>query len=318
MPKYKALKGMQLQGFAAWEAQQKTIDSVMLSIYRDAYKEALHQVSSLYTEVGLTTPVDGKFILQSDAIKYNLLQSKISTILSEIKSLEAKGTRIAQHSALQAIQDGYYRNAWAFEQAVQAKLSFPVLTLSVARDKIGAEIGGHTIPDMIARNVAAQSYAVEGAIKKSIAAGDSFTAASRILKAEFDKALGASLLTMNASSGRLYSEGTQSAHDAAVESGVPLQKQWAATLDDKTRPEHAALDGTFADDEGLFWINGESAPQPREFDDPAQSINCRCVVYDVIDEGGIRAANPEDVLPPRSFKDWAEPLGWTAENGWPS
>ena len=61
--------------------------------------------------------------------------------------------------------------------------------------------------------------------------------------------------------------------------GITLEKAWSPTMDDRTRPDHAAMDpNDFIPLDAKFIVGGEEADRPG---DPPLSagnqINCRCV-----------------------------------------
>jgi|GEM_PF-5413532 len=75
--------------------------------------------------------------------------------------------------------------------------------------------------------------------------------------------------------------GIESVRDAEDKLGVTMLKEWAPTLDDRTRPAHAAMQGSDPiplDDR--FIVDGEELDRPG---DPSASpdnvINCRCTVF---------------------------------------
>lgn len=63
---------------------------------------------------------------------------------------------------------------------------------------------------------------------------------------------------------------------AAKKKGADIVKQWDSTLDGKTRPEHAHLDGQVRELDENFESDGYSAPAPGAFGDPYMDCNCRC------------------------------------------
>lgn len=64
--------------------------------------------------------------------------------------------------------------------------------------------------------------------------------------------------------------------------GIDLRKQWVATLDERTRTSHGALDGEKADIDAKF-PNGLMYPADPE-GKPAEVYNCRCtLIADLID-----------------------------------
>ena len=64
--------------------------------------------------------------------------------------------------------------------------------------------------------------------------------------------------------------------NAAKSNGANIVKQWDSTLDGKTRPEHAQLDGQVRELDEDFTVAGYSAPHPGAFGDPYMDCNCRC------------------------------------------
>lgn len=71
----------------------------------------------------------------------------------------------------------------------------------------------------------------------------------------------------------------ETAREASEELGIVLVKEWLATKDNRTRPEHRDADGQQVGLDERFTVGGESMDRPG---DPAASpdmtINCRCAV----------------------------------------
>lgn len=66
--------------------------------------------------------------------------------------------------------------------------------------------------------------------------------------------------------------------NAAKDAGADIVKQWDATLDGATRPEHAELDGQVRELDEDFTVGSYSAPCPGMFGDPYMDCNCRCAM----------------------------------------
>lgn len=76
-----------------------------------------------------------------------------------------------------------------------------------------------------------------------------------------------------------HSVSNASTLDAADSLGLALTKEWAATEDDRTRPDHAEADGQEAEMDGTFIVGGAEMQYPGDPDGPPeQVINCRCVM----------------------------------------
>lgn len=71
----------------------------------------------------------------------------------------------------------------------------------------------------------------------------------------------------------------QAAYDAqhkAKAAGADIVKQWCATLDSRTRPHHAQLDGQLRELDEPFEVDGHKALHPGGFGIAAEDIFCRC------------------------------------------
>jgi uncharacterized protein with gpF-like domain len=59
----------------------------------------------------------------------------------------------------------------------------------------------------------------------------------------------------------------------------PMQKTWAASNDERTRPDHEEADGQTVDAGDQFTVGGEAMDGPGDGDaPPEQVINCRCTL----------------------------------------
>ncbi len=78
---------------------------------------------------------------------------------------------------------------------------------------------------------------------------------------------------------RITNEATYNAQVKAKSKGARIMKQWDATLDAKTRPEHQYLDGQIVDvDKPFKDSEGNEAMYPGGFDIARLDINCRCCI----------------------------------------
>lgn len=79
-------------------------------------------------------------------------------------------------------------------------------------------------------------------------------------------------------------KGKLDSYDRAKQMGIQLQKQWIATLDNRTRDTHRELDGqTVDDDEPFVTSDGYELMYPADPDgEPSEVYNCRCTMRAVI------------------------------------
>lgn len=86
--------------------------------------------------------------------------------------------------------------------------------------------------------------------------------------------------------------------------GIKLQKQWLATLDDRTRHAHRQLDGQTVDIGKNFEIDGYELEYPGDPKAPGYLIyNCRCTTI-TIDKFHDKNAPRASKLGDMSYEDW--------------
>lgn len=74
-------------------------------------------------------------------------------------------------------------------------------------------------------------------------------------------------------------------HEAAVDTGLPLDKEWISAADERTREDHSAADGQTVHIHEPFSVGGESLAFPGDPSGSAEMIiNCRCVESFVVRE----------------------------------
>lgn len=82
---------------------------------------------------------------------------------------------------------------------------------------------------------------------------------------------------------------------AAAQANLQLTKEWLATDDDRTRPDHADADGQEVAMDDFFDVGGYDMLYPGDPDGPAEEvINCRCVTLYNSPDGGDDLVSPAD------------------------
>ena len=101
--------------------------------------------------------------------------------------------------------------------------------------------------------------------------------------------------------------GRLDAMERAKERGVNVKKGWMATLDNRTRDSHVALDGEEKEIDEEF-SNGLMFPGDPEADEPAEVYNCRCRMIHVYPKYPVDWSNTElrntDNLGDQTYEEW--------------
>uniref|UniRef100_A0AAU8B5W5 Minor capsid protein n=1 Tax=Dulem virus 33 TaxID=3145751 RepID=A0AAU8B5W5_9CAUD len=103
--------------------------------------------------------------------------------------------------------------------------------------------------------------------------------------------------------------GRQDSYEAAVKMGIEMEKQWLATLDNRTRHEHAMLDGQTVDYDEPFEIYGYKLMYPGDPSGaPEMVYNCRCTMIARVK--GVPAAatrrSSDGIIPNMTYQEWVE------------
>ena len=111
--------------------------------------------------------------------------------------------------------------------------------------------------------------------------------------------------------------GRMDSYVAATKMGIKLKKSWLATLDGRTRHEHALLDGQTVDTDKPFKVDGYELMFPGDPSGPAHlTYNCRCTLIAAVDgvdtsDAKRRVRDPETgqnvLIENMSYAEWA---GW--------
>lgn len=104
--------------------------------------------------------------------------------------------------------------------------------------------------------------------------------------------------------------GRQDSYDAAVKMGIEMEKSWLATLDGRTRHDHAAADGQTVAEDKPFTVGGYKLMFPGDMASGAPGhllYNCRCSMIAKVKGVDMSNALRRDrwgVLPNMSFAQW--------------
>lgn len=105
--------------------------------------------------------------------------------------------------------------------------------------------------------------------------------------------------------------GRQDTYNEAVSKGIKLKKEWMATLDNRTRHEHATLDGQRVEQDEDFKINGYSLEYPGDPNGaPEMVYNCRCTMIAVVEGVDEIAKSVGEYQPRMTYSEWEK-----AKNG---
>lgn len=102
--------------------------------------------------------------------------------------------------------------------------------------------------------------------------------------------------------------GRMDSYAAAERMGIKLKKRWIATLDGRTRHEHAVLDGQSVDADKPFKADGYKIMFPGDPSAPPHlTYNCRCTLIaevDGVDTSDTMRRDSDGAIPNMTYSEW--------------
>ncbi len=294
------------------ETQIVKAEKSLAAEYRAAYKSISVKLAELYEKMGEPPSL-------AEARRFGRLETLQKAIAAEYRALTKKGIETTEETSTDSFLDGAYGTRWAYDQATGVAIDWPVLSTNAIKASVYEKQDGKDFKARFKEWANEDYRRMNTQITQGLIKGYGYAKTAKALRGEISKSAYEAMRIVRTESGRAYTQGHLETYDEARRAGVKARKRWVATLDTRTRDPHAALDGTYADEEGLFHMDGESAEGPGLFGDPGLDINCRCRVVEEIEgfEPEFRRIRGEGIVEMQTFAQWASGRGWSKESGWP-
>lgn len=314
----------------------------IVRIYRELNKQLKSLVMEFYEKHGLPKMTGGVV----DSVKTNAYISRLlkkgDREISRILALQKQVAKIAEPlinnkdeliEIMNAIsyQDGFYYNGWATDQTSGLSLKYPILDTQT----ITAAVNNPFNLTRLDRKTDKRKLInkMNQVIRTGIARGDSIEQMARELDIFLgfrDKKTGRLLVGKIGKKGatydalriarteltRMYELGRNQEFLTAVDqfkeqTGGKLRMQLSATLDDRTRPQSASMDGAISNEKGQFQYPDGNYYIPHNTGHPQWDINDREVSIQIFENftPKIRRTKEDGIIPNMTFKEWAEKKG---------
>lgn len=277
---------------------------------RQVYRDALDKIQSDLIKIYASYSVDGSLTL-AEMTKYNRLIAMESEILGVLKAANGKAITAINRLPAAVYEESFYRAGWSIDQAAGVALKWGLLPEDAIKESVQNDLWYLAEKGMRQNSLSL----VSKTITQGLIQGQSFPKMARALAASVERTYSDALRIVRTEGLRAYSLGTMAALNRADDLGVEVKRVWIATLDDRTRDSHAALDGKEADPEKGWYIPGTGwVAGPRLSGNPAEDINCRCDIGGEIAglEPKLRRTKEDGVVPYTTYSDWKSNM---EENG---
>lgn len=132
--------------------------------------------------------------------------------------------------------------------------------------------------DSLGEDITTLKRKVSSEISRGIANNYSYADIARNLKNISNAGMNNAYRIARTEGHRIQSQSAMDAANKAKEKGADVVKQWDASLDSRTRPHHAMLDGQIKELDKPFEVAGLKAMHPSGFGIASEDINCRCAL----------------------------------------
>lgn len=120
------------------------------------------------------------------------------------------------------------------------------------------------------------SRSISKELSRGLASGLTYDDIARNIKNATKAPLARAKLIARTEGHRIQQASAQDAREAAKENGAEVVKQWDATMDGDTRPNHRMLDGQIREVEEPFEVGSYTPMHPGDFGEASEDCNCRC------------------------------------------
>lgn len=277
-----------------------------------AHKETEKVINGIVSNNFKKHGIDGK-LQYSEMVKFNRKSKMDKEIANEMKKVTIKTDAIISKQLVETSQFSYLFQKFIQETELQLFTNPKKLSEKVVLNILNKPIAGKTLEERIKDNGNINYQRLRTSLTDGMVKGEGVQKMSSRIREDMEITKNRADAIARTEGLRVASETQQIADTELQDSGIKLVKEWISTLDKRTRGTHRALDGRKVDGvDGLFTIDGNSAPYPREFGVAKEDINCRCTVattpkgFD--NEAEFRRARGTDgknrVIPNTTYKEW--------------
>jgi SPP1 gp7 family putative phage head morphogenesis protein len=318
------------------EEYERRFRQEILPAYRQSFREIDNNLKDTYAKVLATKGTEDYY---NEMLKYGRYRSLMASTEQAFNESARRAGLTIRASSEASFANSFYFRQFGYDLVIpqglrtisilpQALIDLSVLGTPEVWEEITAkdrqriiEIYGSvdnyqpqygTLQSVLLADRTRQLNSIKNVITQAFIQGQSYTRASKNLRSVFDTTASNAMRIVRTEGNRLANAGNWAASQSAKAQGIDIVRQWDATLDGKTREDHARLDGQREDENGFFTIDGNRTRYPGHFGVARQDVNCRCGIIDIVDNISpqVRTARDKDgnnvTISFASFDQWAK------------
>ena len=279
----------------------------MLSAHELAIQRALAgALAKMRSDMGVIYEryaVDG-VLTKAQMTQYNRLAKMEAQLLENLKPAVRKSLATIDRLRPEQYQASFFNYAWTIDQQSGVAIKWGTLNEKAVLEALSSEF----------YHISTKRYgmearlAVRSAVNDGLIQGKSYQRMARDLRKAINTTYNRALVIARTEGGFAQSAGQAAAYDIAADQGVDGAVTWMATIDGRTRGDHAAMDGRQRGDDGLFHLpGGDRGKFPHdEMLSAGNRINCRCdMAFEISGyEPELRRTRDDGIIPNQTYADW--------------
>ena len=253
--------------------REDQVIKALKSVYRQAIRDCEERIRQLSARSDLENIQSIVYQTQYQ----QAIQSQLEGILDILQTNEF--TTISDYLTA-AYQDGFLGALYDL-QGQGIPLIFPIDQPQVTKAVLTDSKLSKPMYTRLGEDVNTLKLAVRAQISRGIANGSTWNQmaqelAGNMINSPFQTAQYNAMRIARTEGHRIQQQSQYDAMQKAKEHGADVVKEWNATLDARTRPDHMSLDGQIRQVEDPFTLGSLKAQYPGDFGRPEQDIHCRC------------------------------------------
>jgi SPP1 gp7 family putative phage head morphogenesis protein len=298
------LARLEEQALSALERLQIQYERQVATVLRDALDQMRAEMQRLYDKYA----IDG-MLTKAEMTRYARYAAMEKQMLAILDPALRKSLRTITRLTEEQYQAAFFRYAWALDNGASVRLSWGVLNMDTILENLDNEM----------RKISLKTYGqgarimIRRALTEGLSQGKSYAQMIKDLRKALDTTYANALRILRTEGQTAINAGQYNAYLRALDQGVEGKRVWVATLDGRTRDQHAAMDGKSTNNDGEYRMpNGELTPYPTwEGLSAGNRINCRCSERFEIEgyEPQLRRTRDQGVIPYQTYADWEKEYG---------
>ena len=245
----------------------------ILKELEDIYQQALNDIMAQITLLQARTDIQNLQSIIYQVEYQKALKSQISSTLDQLHNNEFKS--ISEYLT-KCYEEGWIGTLYDLQNQ-GIPLIFPIDQEEIVKAiQLNTKLSKN-LYDSLGLDVKDLKSAIRTEISRGISQSYSYQQMATLIKRASGNSYNNSVRIARTEGHRITNEATYNAQVKAKSKGAEIMKEWDATLDSKTRPEHQYLDGQIVEvDKPFKDSEGNEAMFPGGFGIPSLDINCRC------------------------------------------